>query len=51
MAKCIHCGAETQLYFNGFPICPGCDKKRTERQVTANKANLQQNLKTTAQAT
>jgi hypothetical protein len=24
MAKCQRCGTETQLYFNGIPICLNC---------------------------
>jgi hypothetical protein len=51
MAKCIHCGAETELYFNGFPVWPDCDKNGTDLLLTANRANLQRNLKTTAKAT
>jgi hypothetical protein len=27
MAKCSQCGAETQLYVNGVPICPACDNR------------------------
>src|SRR5437660_534085 len=24
MAKCRHCGAETELHYSGVPICLGC---------------------------
>ena len=24
MERCASCGAETQLYYNGQPICPRC---------------------------
>ena len=41
MAKCIHCGSETELFDNGVPVCVKCaneregnSKSRTpERQV------------------
>jgi hypothetical protein len=36
MAKCIKCGAETQLYDAGVPICINCsdqlEARRTERE-------------------
>jgi len=28
MARCAHCGAETQLFSNGSPICIECDAAR-----------------------
>ena len=24
MERCISCGVETQLYYNGQPMCPSC---------------------------
>jgi hypothetical protein len=41
MAKCIHCGSETELFNNGVPVCVKCVNQReansgnriSERQV------------------
>jgi hypothetical protein len=34
MALCSFCEAETQLFVNGFPLCPHCaDAKPTNRQI------------------
>ena len=27
MAKCFSCGAETNLFVNGAPLCRACDEK------------------------
>lgn len=27
MDKCYVCGAETDLYVNGTPLCPACDRE------------------------
>jgi len=28
MAKCVYCGAETELYVNGVPVCLECSEER-----------------------
>ena len=27
MARCAHCGAETDLYVSGVPLCPSCESR------------------------
>lgn len=27
MSKCSVCGAETELFVGGVPLCPACDQK------------------------
>ena len=31
MAKCSRCGADTELYVNGDPVCLECVKAATDR--------------------
>jgi hypothetical protein len=41
MATCYHCGAETQLYDMGFPICIACSNASPAKP--AEKIELMQN--------
>jgi hypothetical protein len=34
VAHCCRCGAETQLYVNGLPVCMNCDKAQPESDAT-----------------
>jgi hypothetical protein len=39
MAKCRHCGAETELHYSGVPICLGCaeaPEKKPNRPAQVN---------------
>jgi hypothetical protein len=31
MTQCIFCGAETQLFDNGKPVCLKCDSKKNQQ--------------------
>jgi hypothetical protein len=33
MAQCAVCGAATELYVNGVPLCSQCDDKRENRDA------------------
>jgi len=36
MAKCVRCGAETELFDRGVPICPACvDSMEAKRNPPA----------------
>jgi hypothetical protein len=53
MAECAYCGAETELYINGGPVCLSCSnapkrKPPAAQQETRNKL-LQEVLEATAQ--
>jgi hypothetical protein len=41
MANCSICKAETELYINGVPICPGCDNKSAEDSIPSKKLELE----------
>ena len=35
MAKCTHCGSETELYSSGVPICVTCSHDRDSKRKPA----------------
>jgi hypothetical protein len=44
MAKCAVCGAETELYVNGRPLCVTCDDKRDQQKQSMEQAEDREEL-------
>jgi len=40
MATCKQCGAETELYSNGVPVCLACAAASAKSETTANDVQL-----------
>lgn len=35
MPNCVHCGAETEMYVRGVPVCVRCDNEFEKTKVGA----------------
>jgi hypothetical protein len=48
MEKCAFCGAPTELYYNGVPVCLRCEKERYPQEKIATSESTKADTETTS---